>query len=224
MEKSKSWCFENFNLFAGFTSNQLMELSSQTPMKDYKKYEYIYMPNELSDKIFLIKEGSIKIGTYSQDGKEILKTELRVGEIFGEMSLTGETLRHDFAQALEDLKVYVFDLTLVEKMVEMSPKLSLKITKVVSFRLKKVENKLAALVFKDARTRILDFLKEQADNYGKSVGTETLIWNKLTHKDIASLTATSRQTVTTVFNDLRGKNLIYFDRKRILIRNIDKLV
>ena len=58
----------------------------------------------------------------------------------------------------------------------------------------------------------------------KMVGTETLIMNNLTHQDMAKLTATSRQTVTTVLNELREKNLIYFDRKRILIRNIDKLI
>lgn len=224
MEKSKIWYFENFNLFEGFTPDQLMELASQIPMKTYKKNEYIYIPNELSDKIFLIKEGSIKVGTYSDDGREILKVELRRGELFGEMSLIGESTRHDFAQALEELVVCLFDLDTVDKMVTMNPKLSLRITKIVGFRLRKVENKLTALVFKDARTRIVDFLKEQAESYGKPVGTETLIWNKLTHKDIASLTATSRQTVTTVLNDLRSKNLIYFDRKRILIRDLDKLV
>lgn len=224
MEKCKNWYFENSKIFEGFTPNQLIKLANQVRIKSYKKDEYIYIPNELSDKMFLIKEGSVKVGTYSQDGRVILKSELRRGELFGEMSLTSETTRNDFAQALEELEVCVFDLNLVEKMVEINPKLSLTITKIVGFRLRKIENKLAALMFKDAQSRIIDFLKEQADNYGSPVGTETLIWNKLTHRDIASLTATSRQTVTTVLNKLRSQNLIYFDRKRILIRDVEKLV
>lgn len=223
MSKSKIWYFENFNIFEGFSPEQLREIASQTAMKQVSKGEYIYFLNEMSDRIYLLKEGSIKVGTYTDDGREIIKAELRQGEIFGEMALTDEGTRQDFAQALEKVQYCIFDLPMIDKMVETNPKLSLKITKIVGFRLRKVENKLADLVFKDARTRIVDFLKDQASQYGKPIGTETLIWNKLTHKDIASLTATSRQTVTTILNDLRSKNMIYFDRKRILIRDLEAL-
>lgn len=223
MDKTKIWYFENFNLFNGFTPEQLMEMAKMATMKKVKKNEFIFFPNELSDKIFLLKEGSIKIGSYSEDGREILKAELRPGEIFGEMSLVGERTRDDFAQALEPVIYCIFNVETIQKMFEMNPKLSLRITKIMGFRLKRMEARLADLVFKDARTRILDFLKDQAKQYGRAVGTETLIWNKLTHKDIASLTATSRQTVTTILNELRSENLIYFDRKRILIRDLETL-
>jgi len=225
MEKPKIWYLENFNLFKGLTMEQLKYFGMKSSMKKFKKGEFIYFPNELSDKVFILKDGEIKIGMYTDDGRELLKTVLRSGEIFGEMALTGEGKRGDFAQANDnEVVICVFDVSIVEEMIRQNPNLSLKITKIIGFRLKTVENKLASLVFKDARTRIVDFLKEQADKYGKPVGLETLIMNNLTHKDIASLTATSRQTVTTVLNDLRSKNLIYFDRRRILIRDLGKLV
>lgn len=51
-----------------------------------------------------------------------------------------------------------------------------------------------------------------------------MIQTKLTHKDIASLTGTSRQTVTTILNELKEANVINFDRKRILIRDLNKLL
>jgi len=41
--------------------------------------------------------------------------------------------------------------------------------------------------------------------------------------DIAALTGTSRQTVTTILNELKEKNLINFDRKRILVRDLANL-
>ena len=58
---------------------------------------------------------------------------------------------------------------------------------------------------------------------GKKVGYETLIPSHLTHKDIAALTGTSRQTVTTILNELREKNIINFDRRKILIRDMELL-
>jgi CRP-like cAMP-binding protein len=86
-----------------------------------------------------------------------------------------------------------------------------------------MERRIESLVFKDARTRIVDFIRDMAEERGQKVGFETMIKNHLTHKDIASLTGTSRQTVTTVLNELREENIINFDRRRILIRDMDKL-
>ena len=101
---------------------------------------------------------------------------------------------------------------------------SLHITLMLGSKLVKTERRLESLLFKDARTRIVDFIKELATERGQRVGYETLVHDfALTHQDIANLTGTSRQTVTTVLNDLREENQIYFDRKRLLIRDLEKL-
>jgi CRP-like cAMP-binding protein len=82
---------------------------------------------------------------------------------------------------------------------------------------------LESLVFKDSRTRIVEFLVDLANRKGERVGFETVVRKFLTHQEIANLTATSRQTVTTVLNDLRSKELIKFDRRRLLIRDKERL-
>ena len=43
-------------------------------------------------------------------------------------------------------------------------------------------------------------------------------------EELDHLTATSRKTLTTVLNDLKEKDLLYMERKRFLIRELDKLV
>ena len=89
--------------------------------------------------------------------------------------------------------------------------------------MRKLERRVESLVFKDARTRIVEFLREAAEWKGRKVGFETLIPTSLTHKDIAQLTGTSRQTVTTILNELKEDNIINFNRKQILIRDLDLL-
>ena len=93
----------------------------------------------------------------------------------------------------------------------------------ITQRLQKVEERLAKLVLKDARERIIEFLVDTAGKEGRRVGYETLVKHHLTQQDIANITGTSRQTVTSVFNDLRKSNLIYFNRNSILIRDLEKL-
>lgn len=97
--------------------------------------------------------------------------------------------------------------------------------------LKKMFNKeieLYELLYLDwsrrvAQDRILSLLIRLDKKYGRNVGLERIIEIGLTHVDLGNLSHSSRQTVTTVLNRLRDDNLIFYDRKRILIRNIDKL-
>jgi len=93
----------------------------------------------------------------------------------------------------------------------------------VGGRLREVENRLEDLVFKDARDRIIDFIKESAEKRGRRVGFEMLFKHCLTQQDIANITGTSRQTVTSVLNELKRLDLIYFNRRSILIRDMAKL-
>lgn len=223
-DNSKLWYFEDVDLFEILCPTKSSNLETTHNPNLYQKDEYIYFPNDASLNIYMIAEGRVKIGTYLNDGKEIVKSILGKGEIFGELALAGEDKRSDFAQAMDDnTRVCPMTIDGLKQLMKDNQQLSLKIFKVLGFRLRKMERRIESLVFKDARTRIVEFLKEMAEEKGQKVGFEMMIKNHLTHKDIASLTGTSRQTVTTVLNELREQNIINFDRRRILIRDMAKL-
>jgi CRP-like cAMP-binding protein len=191
----------------------------------YDKDQFIYFEDEASDHIYLIAEGRVKIGSYTEDGKEVTKAILSAGEIFGELALIGQEKRNDFAQAMDnETTICPMNIDDMKELMAQNKALSLKIYKLLGLRIKKLERKVESLVFKDSRTRIVEFLKDWAHEKGKKVGFETMMKNYLTHKDIAALTGTSRQTVTTILNELKEKNIINFDRRRILVRDMDKLV
>jgi CRP-like cAMP-binding protein len=93
----------------------------------------------------------------------------------------------------------------------------------ISRRLKYTEKRLESLIFKDARQRIVDFLRHHAELHGRQVGFETFFRHNFTQQDIANFTGTSRQTVTSVLNALRKSNKIYFNRRGVLIRDLEAL-
>jgi len=218
------WFFESVNLYQILCPQKVKKMPEQHSFLHFKKDEFVYMPNEPSQNIYMIAEGRVKIGRYLEDGKEIVLSILTKGEIFGELAVAGEETRKDFAQAMDNnTTLCPLSIDELKDLMFENKELSFRILKLVGLRLMKLERKLELLVFKDARTRIVEFLKDAASWKGKKVGYETLIQTKLTHKDIASLTGTSRQTVTTILNELKEANVINFDRKRILIRDLDKL-
>lgn len=226
-EQSSIWYLENLDLLS-FICPTKMENGGKEVMheatREYKKGEFIFMQNETSKYIYLLHSGRVKVGSYSDEGREIIKAILQPGEIFGELAIMGEEQRRDFAQAIdENVGICMMPLEEMRALMYEDKEFSLKVTRWLGLRIQRAERRLESLVFRDARGRVIDFLKDLAQEKGKKVGTETLVNHFFAHKDIASLTATSRQTVTSILNELRDQNLIYFDRKRLLIRDLDKL-
>jgi CRP-like cAMP-binding protein len=221
---SALWYFESVNLYDVLCPHKVKSMAERHTFNYFKKDQFIYFPDQPAQYIYMIAEGRVRIGRYLDDGKEIVTAILGMGEIFGELALAGEEKRTDFAQAMDD-KTTVCPLSIEElkQLMYGNQELSFKMLKLVGLRLMKLERKLELLVFKDARTRIIEFIKDSATWKGKKVGYETLVPTKLTHKDIAALTGTSRQTVTTILNELKEKNLINFDRKKILVRDLANL-
>ncbi|MFK8103005.1 MAG: Crp/Fnr family transcriptional regulator [Saprospiraceae bacterium] len=224
MNNQSLWYLENIDVTGMFCPKKIGRGDmDQHSHKSYKKGDYIYMQEEYSDRIFFLTTGRVKVGNYGESGKEITKTILTSGEVFGELSLIGEEKRRDFAQAMEATTVCILTVEEMQGLMRNHSSLSLFFMKIMGSRVLEMEQRLESLVFKDSRTRIIEFLRDLATKKGQRVGYEMLVRRFMTHQEIANLTATSRQTVTTVLNDLRNKNILTFNRRRLLIRDMEKL-
>jgi CRP-like cAMP-binding protein len=218
------WYLENIDVSGVFCPKKLSrgDLDNHTH-KAFKRGEYIYMPDEHSDKIYFIYEGRVKVGTYGDGEKEITKAILSPGEVFGELAMIGQGKRRDFAYAMEPTTVCILSMHDIRDLMRDHNGFSLFMMKVIGSRVLDMEKRLESLVFKDSRTRVVEFLHQLAAEKGKQIGFEREVRKFLTHQEIANLTATSRQTVTTILNELRNKNILTFNRKRMLVRDMDKL-
>jgi CRP-like cAMP-binding protein len=213
-----------FPLFNTLTESEIMRLSEQTEVLKRPKFNFIYHFDDPSDKFYIIVKGIVKTGLHSDDGREIIKTVLHKGSMFGELGIVGEQKRSEFARAMnEDVVCIAINIKDLRHVMSQNMNLGFNILDKVGERLRKAEAKLEALIFKDARERIIDFIRNTAASRGRRVGFEMMFKHCLTQQDIANLTGTSRQTVTSVLNELRKENKIYFNRRSILIRDMEGL-
>jgi len=203
----------------------LHELALICQMEQIQRNCSIYSKGESSAYLYILLRGSIKLCSFSEDSREIIKDILSPITIFGELGLVGEKERQENALSMQDeVQTLRVPTESFRKLMRKHPTLSLDIVDWLGSRLRRAESRLEALMFKDARERIIDFLKDSAENQGKKVGFELLIKHSMTQQDIANYTGTSRQTVTSVLNELRKSNLIYFNRRSILIRDLERLL
>lgn len=215
---------EQIEFFNCLTEEEKDYLSNRSEIKVKGRYAYVYLADEPSVYLNILLKGTIKIGTHSADGKEIIKSIIHPQAMFGEMCMMGEEKRIDFAKSMADgVEYFTVSNAVMLELINRNKELSKAFMRNIGGRLKTAETRLESLIFKDARSRIIDFLKDSVARRGRQVGFEMMFKHSLTQQDIANLTGTSRQTVTSVLNELKKNNLIYFTRKSILVRDMAKL-
>lgn len=192
--------------------------------KSYKKNDYIYLPHHEQNSIYLIEAGRVKIVTHQDGPREIIKSVLHQGDFFGELSFLGHSDGNNFAIAMENTTLLSLSKEEFGEWIKEEPRLILILLKALGNRLVDMERRLESLVFRSSRSRIIDFLENEVVTRGQRVGYEMLVRKFFTHQEIANLTATSRQTVTTVLGELRSKNILVMNRHRLLIRDMDLLI
>jgi len=218
VKRLKLWYFENFNFLKAMTPEEKVRLSSCSVMKKVKKDTSVYLPLDASSTIYFLKEGRVKIASYSDDGRELIHAILRAGQIFGELALTGEKQRESFAVATEDALVCQIDIAQFEDILKSNSRLNLEIVKLIGFRLKRVRNRLERMWFKSAEDRIKFLLGELCEDYGVETYEGIEIRLHLKHHEIASLAATARQTASSVLSKLEKEGQIAYNRKVILLK------
>jgi CRP-like cAMP-binding protein len=214
---SKLWYFDNFNFLNVMSKDEKMELSQCSVMKQIKQDESVYLPHDLSSKIYFLKEGRVKIVSFSDDGRELIHALLHPGQIFGELALAGEKTRESYAVVTEDAIICQVALNQFERILKNNPLLTLEVTKPIGFRLKRIRTRLERMWFKSAEDRVRSVLNELKEDFGKAYGDGVEIPLRLKHHEIASLAATTRQTASSVLAKLEQSGLIHYDRKKIVL-------
>ncbi|VAX19849.1 Transcriptional regulator, Crp/Fnr family [hydrothermal vent metagenome] len=223
-DKSKLWYLENFNLFEGLDQSTMKRLNTITSMQEIKKSQPIYFAQDPSNSIFFLKKGRVKLTRTSPDGKEMIVALINPGEVFGEMSIVDADERTDYAITMDECLICAISKNDFREFIEKNPALNLELTKLIGFRMRKYSERIEGLIFKDAQQRVISFILNLAEEQGKTIGDEIFVKPFLTHQDIASLTACSRQTVNAILTSLREDDLIDFDRRKLIIKNKSELL
>jgi CRP/FNR family transcriptional regulator len=223
-EELKYWYLRDHKLFWTLSMSQIKQLCIITGFKKAQKGDIIYFSSSDLPRIFLLKKGNIKIVSVDEEGNETIKEILQKGDLFGELSLEHDKEVNEYAKALtEEVSICSFLLSDFEDLLIKNPTLALSYTKFVGLKMKRFKNNYSNLVSKDAKTRLISFLKDWAEREGIQEDKKFTINNYLTQTDIAQIICTSRQTATLLLNELEEKNLIYYNRKEIIIDDISKL-
>jgi CRP-like cAMP-binding protein len=215
------WIFEDVNLFSMLCPHKFKAYKDTHEFKSYGKKDYIYFEDDSANKVYLIEKGKVKIGYYTESGEERIKAILAKGELFGERAILGQEKRDEFAMSLEDTtSICPVSVETMHELMRDNRSFSFRVYKIIGFRIKRLERRLDLIMFKDAETRVEEFLKELAEDYGHCCPDtgDTVIKHPYTQKEIAHLIGTSRPTFNSIMNKFKEANKIDFSRKEIRLK------
>jgi len=219
MNDDKFVLLRNYDLWCELSDEEYEELNVAHHFIEAKKGEYIYFDSHHLNKLYFVKDGHIKIGYVDEEGNEIIKEIVSEGEIFGQFALEKNNLNGEFARAYKgNVSLCAFSIEDFEKILKKKPELAIKYSKQVGEKLRRAEFRLVNMLNKDVRSRLLAFFYHLAIMSGYDGGVSSFtINNFLTHDDIAKLIGSTRQTVTTIINELESEGLLKMNRKKIIL-------
>lgn len=184
--------------------------------------EFIYLPGESADFVYILRRGRVKLSVLSESGKEIAIDIIQPGEIFGEFALVDDAPRSNMAQALDDMLVWVFSKRDFTHLLASQPKLALSYIRLVGDRRRRMEKKLSDITSKAVSARVCELLHELSTSAATEVEASDYLV-PLTHHDVASLIGAARQTTTTVLNDLERRGIIELGRGWVRVKSLKDL-
>ncbi|HEX8423451.1 MAG TPA: Crp/Fnr family transcriptional regulator [Pyrinomonadaceae bacterium] len=210
-------------LFAELGKDEMSRIAAHARGLRKARGEFIYMPGDSADLVYIVRQGRVKLSVLSGSGKEVAIDIIRPGEIFGEFALIDESSRSNMTQALDDVSVWVFHKRDFTRLLSTLPKLAINYIRLVGDRRRRMEKKLSDITSKAVSARVCELLHELTLGVSEMEAVTRDYLVPLMHHDIASLIGASRQTTTSVLNDLERRGIIELGRGWIRIKCLKDL-
>lgn len=219
----KYWYLHDHKLFRNLSFAEIDALCILKRFKKSKKNELLDLPFSEKERIYFLKQGTIKLIRINDAGDEILLDILQKGDLFGDLNLEQPSKNEEFFKVVsEEAIICTFYRERLEEVMYKKPDFALNYIKFIGFNFKKIQNSYKNILFKDAKTRLLLLLHMIIEK--ENITTNSFVLpNYLTQKDIAQLICTTRQTIVSLFKELEKEAILSYSQKEIVIENITKI-
>ena len=219
----KYWYLHDHKLFKNLSFSEIDALCILKRFKKSKKNEIIDLPFSEKERIYFLKQGTIKLIKITDEGNETLLDILQKGDLFGDLNFEQLTKNEEFFKVVsEEAILCTFYREKLEEIITKKPDFAFNYIKFIGFNFKKIQNGYRNILFKDAKTRLLLLLNtiiEKEDVQSSSF----ILPNYLTQNDIAQLICTTRQTIISLFKELEKEGFLSYTQKDIIVPDVQKI-
>lgn len=164
---------------------------------------------EKAQHMFMVLSGRVKIFCYSNARKRKTFAYLGPGDFFGEMAVIVDTDRSASVEAVEDCRLLIIRKPDFRKLILADSKLCFNLLKAVSDRLRRADEEIENLLFRNILGRVAKTMHDLSKGRGsKPFKTGVILKLKYTHQELADLVGTTREPLSRALAMLRRAELV----------------
>ncbi len=203
------------------SSSLIKEINEIGKIKIYPENSPAMDSDDTLKHFYIVLEGCIKVFQYNPDkNREQTLYLLRRKDFFDVLTLLDHKPHEVYTTALQTSQVLELPIERVRTWLHTNPAFNKAFFPYLSRQFREIESLATDLSLYDTSTRLIKLLLKNLNNSAKNLP----LLNKLSHEDIASLIGTARQVVSRQLQELKKEGIIDIERKRIHLKNLDKLI
>lgn len=211
-------------LFQGLSNSENEAICKAMIQRKFSVNEVIVHEEDKENQtFFIIASGKVYVTVITTEGKQTILATLQKGDFFGEMSILDGKPRSASIIAAGDCELFMLYRRPLLEILKRYPKITIQMLITMSQRLRRSNKQINTLSMMSVYGRIAEVILQIAKDNGERVGDIVVVKNPPTHREIADMASTTRETVSRVLSQLRKKRYITTDRKRLVILNEEKL-
>ena len=205
------------------SEEELEEFSRLVPDTHVERGRVFYAPGDESEALFVLKRGKVRIYKAAPEGWEFTLAVVEAGTMFGEMALTAQRMRKGYAEAMEPSDICILKNTDLERIVRGNPEVGMRMIRVLSERLRSCETRLEDVTLKNVPARLASLILQLAASEGIMTPEGPRIPIHYTHRQLATMIGSSRETVTRAFTKLQKAGAVELRNRYIYLKDTQAL-
>jgi CRP/FNR family transcriptional regulator, cyclic AMP receptor protein len=182
--------------------------------------DVLYSPQDGTQRLFILKKGRVQVYEVDRGGEEITLSVVEGGNVFGEMSLTGQSLEGLYVRALTPSTLVSLKSEELEELIMKKPEVGLRLVRELAQRLHASESRYADMVGKDVPARLATLLLYLVDSEGLVTNESYRIPTRYTHEQLGSMIGCKRVAVSRAFSRLKEIGAVELKERHILVKDI----
>ncbi|MBT3534350.1 MAG: Crp/Fnr family transcriptional regulator [Rhodospirillaceae bacterium] len=209
-------------LLDGLSEQSKADLEARCRWQRYVAGDKIMDKNSGDRDVYFVAEGAVQVVNYSFAGQEISLAHLQAGSYFGELAAIDSMLRSASVVALEDCLLGALPPRLFINQLADHPDMAVQVLCCLAGIVRGCDERIMDLSTLTAMKRVYLELLRLAEESPVNPGN-WLIKAMPTHKVIAGLAATTRETVTRAIAQLTVGDIIESKNRMLFIRDRERL-
>jgi CRP-like cAMP-binding protein len=219
------WYLKDSRMLHDLDDRTVEALARESSMATYAEGAFLHEAGEPMSAVTFISRGRVKVYRVSRDGKQQTIVLLGPGDAFGEIGIVDLRAQDLYVEALAETSVCRTERDAFLLLASRDPALAIRLAEAMGEKLQEARERIADFAFRDIRGRVahlvLTFLERERRLTGDA-GLDRIVPG-LTHRELADIIGTRRESVTLALNALEREGLIEIDEGQIVVRDLASL-